>query len=213
MECSRRWGTTHAGLYTFAQSPQHAALYQKFGFYPRFLTAIMSKIVDPAAATGGWTRLSDVPEAKRDACLEECRALTGAAYEGMDVAREIRGVAAQAIGDTVLVRDGRELVALGICHVGRGSEAGSGACYVKFGMVRPGPRAAEHFARLLDASEELASARGAALLVAGVNLACTDAYRALGARGFRTDFQGVAMHRPNEPCYHRPDIYVIDDWR
>ncbi len=33
------------------------------------------------------------------------------------------------------------------------------------------------------------------------------------ARGFSTDFQGVAMHRPCEPGYSRPGVYVIDDWR
>jgi hypothetical protein len=34
----------------------------------------------------------------------------------------------------------------------------------------------------------------------------------LGA-GFRTDFLGVTMHRPNEPGYSRAGVYVIDDWR
>jgi GNAT superfamily N-acetyltransferase len=43
------WGTRHAGLCTFAQSTKHLWLYQKFGFYPRFLTAIMAA---PAAASG-----------------------------------------------------------------------------------------------------------------------------------------------------------------
>ena len=35
-----------AGLYTFAQSKKHVGLYQKFGFWPRFLTAILSRPVD-----------------------------------------------------------------------------------------------------------------------------------------------------------------------
>jgi len=33
------------------------------------------------------------------------------------------------------------------------------------------------------------------------------------AKGFRTDFQGVAMQGFNESGYNRPDVYVIDDWR
>jgi hypothetical protein len=33
------------------------------------------------------------------------------------------------------------------------------------------------------------------------------------ARGFRTFLEGVAMQRPNEPGYNRPDCFVIDDWR
>ena len=40
------WGVTHAGLFTFAQSPKHLGLYYKYGFRPRFLTAIMSKPVE-----------------------------------------------------------------------------------------------------------------------------------------------------------------------
>jgi hypothetical protein len=49
--------------------------------------------------------------------------------------------------------------------------------------------------------------------VAGVNTAREAAYRAMQRRGFRTQFQGVAMHRPNEPGYSRPDKFVLDDWR
>src|SRR6516162_6296659 len=36
------WGVRHAGLFTFAQSAKHVGLYGKFGFHPRFLTAIMA---------------------------------------------------------------------------------------------------------------------------------------------------------------------------
>src|ERR1700689_5416366 len=36
------WGTRQAGLFTFAHSAKHVALYQKFGYYARFLTAIMA---------------------------------------------------------------------------------------------------------------------------------------------------------------------------
>jgi len=36
-----KWGTKYAGLFTFSDSPKHIGLYQKFGFWPWFLTAIM----------------------------------------------------------------------------------------------------------------------------------------------------------------------------
>jgi len=35
----KEWGVHHAGLFTFAHSPLHLALYQKSGFRARFLTA------------------------------------------------------------------------------------------------------------------------------------------------------------------------------
>ena len=40
-----QWGVREAGLFTFSHSPKHVGLYQKFGFWPRFLTVIMSKRV------------------------------------------------------------------------------------------------------------------------------------------------------------------------
>lgn len=43
MELFDSWGTKHMALLTFANSGKHIALYQKFGFWPRFLTPIMSK--------------------------------------------------------------------------------------------------------------------------------------------------------------------------
>ena len=42
-----RWGLRHTGLFTFAQSAKHVGLYQKFGYWPRYLTAIMTRT--PAA--------------------------------------------------------------------------------------------------------------------------------------------------------------------
>lgn len=52
-----------------------------------------------------------------------------------------------------------------------------------------------------------------AVLVAGANAGRDRAWQALAGRGFRRDFQGVTMHRPNEPGYSTSDAYVIDDWR
>jgi hypothetical protein len=110
-------------------------------------------------------------------------------------------------------RDGDRLDGLAVCHVGPGTEAGSGMCYVKFGAVRPGPSAGVDLERLLEASAALGAARGATRLMAGVNTARQEAYEILLAHGFRTEYQGVTMHRPNEPGYSRPGAYVLDDWR
>ena len=43
MKLFDKWNTKHAGLFTFANSPKHISLYQKFNFWPCFLTVIMSK--------------------------------------------------------------------------------------------------------------------------------------------------------------------------
>ena len=213
MELFSKWGTKHAGLFTFAHSPKHVGLYQKFGFWPRFLTAVMSKPVGHAEGASAWTRFSEVPAGEREGALSACRELTDAVYEGLDVGREIRAVAAQGLGDTILLRDDGRLAGLAVCHSGPGTEAGSGVCYIKFGAALPGPTAEQNFGRLLDACEEWASSLNVARLVAGVNTARHEAYRQMLARGFGADIQGVAMSRPNEAGYNRPGVYLVDDWR
>jgi len=210
MALLQRWGTRHAGLFTFPQSPKHVGLYQKFGFWPRFLTPVMAKEAARPEMEPDWSRYSDIVETERGPCLEACRSLTGAIYEGLDVSRDVLAVARYGLGDTVLLWDGRELTGLAVCHCGQGTEAGKDTCFVKFGVAR----GAQEFEALLDACETLAAARGLSLLQASVNTARHDAYQRMLARGFRTGrLQGVTMHRPNEPGYSRPDVYAMDDWR
>ncbi|WP_319455096.1 MULTISPECIES: GNAT family N-acetyltransferase [unclassified Mycobacterium] len=213
MDCFAGWQTTHAGLFTFAQSQKHVGLYQRFGFWPRFLTAVMSKAVGTTSTTARYSRFSDLTDEDRPAALAVCRGLTDAIFDGLDVTREICAVADYDLGDTVLVWNDSTLVGVAICHCGPGTEAGSGTCYVKFGAVRPGPRAERSFQHLLHAVEHFAEARALPRLTAGVNTSRHEAYRAMSAFGFRTDMQGIAMHRPNTDGYSRAGVFVIDDWR
>jgi GNAT superfamily N-acetyltransferase len=207
------WGTRHTGLFTFAQSAKHVELYQKFGFYARFLTAIMSAPVRLAPPVAGWSRYSALDDAERDAALRESAEVTDMLYPGLDLSEEIRTVQAQGLGDTVLVHGDAGLAAFAVCHCGPRSEAGAGTCFIKFGAVRDASSAEQDYLRLLDACEALAVSVGMPELLAGANLARQEAYQHLVARGFRTVIQGVTMHRRNDPGYCRPGIYIIDDWR
>jgi GNAT superfamily N-acetyltransferase len=207
-----QWHVRQAGLFTFAHSTRHVGLYQKFGFWPQQLTALMEKRIASPNTTGGHHTFSTASDAERDAILSACRELTDQIYDGLDVSHEIFATDGQGLGDTVLLRDGSELGGFAVCHLGAG-EAGSGACFIKFAAARPGTGAPDRFERLLDASEQLAAARNLDRIVAGINTARHDAYRRMLARGYRTWLQGVIMQRPNEPGYCRPDAYAIDDLR
>lgn len=208
-----QWGMREVALFTFPHSTKHVGLYQRYGFWPQQLTALMAKAVAAGTGAGSWQRYSTLDDASRTAALDACRALAHAIHPGLDLAREIEATTTQGIGDTVLVHDGAELVAFAVCHAGKGSEAGSGTTYIKFGAARPGPRVAEHFDRLLSACEAFAHANDTGQLMAGVNTARHDAYRRMLDRGFKTIVQGVAMQRDNAPGHNRADCYVIDDWR
>jgi N-acetylglutamate synthase-like GNAT family acetyltransferase len=212
MELLNEWRVTHAALFTFAHSPKHLGLYQKFGFWPRFLTLIMSKPVQ-SRNNPDWSKFSDVPDVEKGKYLMSCRSLTNSLYEGLDLEREIMAVQNQSLGDTVLLWEKGTLVGIAVCHCGPGTEAGRDTCYIKFGAVRKAPAADNQFDKLLNACEELATNHGMAHVLVGINTACHDAYRRMIARGFRADFQGVMMLRPNEPSFDRPDCYVMCDLR
>jgi GNAT superfamily N-acetyltransferase len=211
MDLFDQWQVRQAGLFTFPQSPRHIGLYQKFGFWPQYLTPLMEKQLAPTA-NREYSTYSEVSDGDQRSVLKACRDVTDRIFEGLDVGHEIHATAAQGLGDTVLLHDDSELVGFAVCHCGAG-EAGSGACFVKFAAVRPRPTAGDLFERLLDACEALAGERGLERLVAGVNAARHDAYRRLLARGYRVWLEGVIMQRPNEAGYCRPDVYVIDDLR
>jgi GNAT superfamily N-acetyltransferase len=206
-----KWGVREAGLFTFAESPKHIGLYQKFGFWPRFLTAIMSKAVGPCAVSP--LKYSALGSGERAQALSACRNLTDSIHEGLDVTSEIRSVADQNLGETILLWGGDSLDGFAVCHGGEGTEAGRNNCYLKFAAVRPGPGAEGAFEHLLDACEAFAAERGLERMEAGVNLGRSRAYRQMLRRGFRTGVQGVAMHRPDSAAYNRPDVFVMDDWR
>jgi len=208
-----RWETSLSGLFTFAQSSKHIHLYGKFGFYPRFLTALMARPAR-AGALPEYSRYASLAPEGRRAAEDAAFALTDAIHEGLDLRAEIRTVAAKGLGDTLLLWDGASrLGGLAVCHWGPASEAGADCLYIKFGAVRSGAGADERFAALLDAAGALAAAAGMKSVLAGVNLAREEAYRQMAASGFRSDFQGVALLRDNRPGFNRPGAYVLDDWR
>jgi GNAT superfamily N-acetyltransferase len=207
-----RWGVRHSGLYTFAQSAKHVGLYQKFGYWPRYLTAIMSRPPQPDPKRAAPVLLSALKKNQREAAIRACARLTHKIDKGLDLTGEMRALLAQRTGDVVLTYRRGALDAFAVCLNGPGSEGGSATCYVKFGAARGGAGAGERFEEMLDACEGFAYSRGATV-EAGVNLARVDAYRRMRARGYRVVTQGVAMHRPHAEGFNRADAWVIDDWR
>jgi RimJ/RimL family protein N-acetyltransferase len=204
---------SQAGLFTFAGSPKHIALYQKFGFWPQYLTPVMAKPVETQGIRKTPSRFSALSSDERVRCLAQCAVITDRIFPGLNVATEIRSIAEQQLGETILVHDDGGLAGFACCHVGAGSEAGSSTTFVKFAAARPGDGAPGIFARLLDACEAVAAETGCGELMAGISTARHQAYRQMLDRGFRIVVSGVTMLRPNEPAFNRPDCFVIDDLR
>jgi len=212
-----RQGLKRTGLFTFAQSAKHVGLYQKFGYWPGYLTALMKHTPDanPTLETGNAARpayLSTLPRNQRNDAISTCARLTNRIDRGLDLSDEIRSVLRQKTGEVVLIHTHNLLDGFAICLHGAGSEGGTQICYVKFAAARSGAGAGERFDRLLDACAAFAAERGV-WLEAGMNLAREDAYRRMRAHGYEAFAQGVSMQRPHAPGHNRGDVYVIDDWR
>ena len=205
------WGTTHSGLFTFAQSAKHVALYQRFGFYPRFLTALMSAPAQRSGPVPGASRFSALTGEGKAEALRASRGVTDSLYPGLDLSEEIAAADAQGLGDTVLVEGPRRAGGLRDLPLWPPERGRRG---ILLHQVRRRARDAvanKDYGRLLDAAESLAASAGMPNLLAGANLAA-GGLSTSAARGFRSAFQGVNMHKHNEPGYCRPG-HIIDDWR
>ena len=207
-----QWGCSASGLLTNPSSPRHLRLYQAFGYWPRYLTVVLAREPEKSAAAG---TVEDLVDTKRnhDAVLRDIRALSSSAYPGLDMTAEIRAVVERKLGVVLFTYDGEILSDFAICHSGAGSEGMSGVLFVKFALVRPGADARDRFGRLIRNCLAHAFHHGLGRVIMGVNTGRHDAYRVLLECGFRSEFQGVRMHRPMVDMFDTPDAYALDDWR
>jgi GNAT superfamily N-acetyltransferase len=203
-----RWDVRSSGLFTFAHSAKHVGLYQKFGYWPGSLTALMTRTPEPSSSAHPPAVFSSLPRTQHKQMLGACARLTDRIDRGLDLTGEIRSVLAQKTGDVVLLSAGAGLDGFALCLHGPGSEGGMKTCYIKFAAARSGPA----FDRLLEGCDAFAAARGLSI-EAGVNLARKDAFQRMRAHGYRSMTQGIAMLRPHVAGTHRDGVYVMDDWR
>jgi len=217
------------GCVTYPTSPKHLYLYHKFGYRPKQLTAIMSRAIDrgPArvsalAAKAGaavakaaltMRRFSTLEEAKKKAALLRIHKITNAVCRGLDLAKEIEIVDGLALGDTVLLERGRDLIGFAICHSPGVSEAPVGALYVKYLAIDPPHRKPEHLEQFVTLIEGLGQELGVQRVILPVYARYWAAYNVLVQCGYQIDFTMVRMQRGKAEDYEDPTDLVLDDWR
>ena len=179
------------GCVTYPTSPKHLYLYHKFGYRPKQLTAIMSRAIDrgPARVAGlakagvktslTARRYSTLEEAKKKAALARIHKITNAVCRGMDLAKEIEIVEGLALGDTLLLERGRDLIGFAICHTPGVSEAPVGALYVKYLAIDPPHRKPEHLEQFVTIIEGLGQELGVQRVILPVYARYWTAYNVL----------------------------------
>lgn len=211
MDMTSKWDCSAQMGFTFPNSIKHIHIYRRYGYWPRFLSAIVSATPRPLTTNVG--RFARLSAAEQRSALRDCRDITDAIWDGLDVTTEILAIEEQGIGDTVLLLDGDRVDAFACCHWGPNSEAETGVCHVKVGAARSGLRAKERLERLLDACESLAHGESLARMTAGVNMARRETYEVLLGRSYAVEMLGVALHKDNVAAYNRPGVFMLDDLR
>jgi hypothetical protein len=118
-----------------------------------------------------------------------------------------------ALGDTLLLEKGRDVIGFAICHLPPNSEAPHGSAYVKFLAIDARHRKPEYLNAMLAAVEELAGGAQLGQVVAPVYTYYWTAYQTLLERGYRVDFTMVRMKRGKQEDTENPADLVLDDWR
>ena len=126
---------TMQGLVTYPSSAKHLSFYGRFGYRPRGLVTINAKPLDrreivqavKAVKPGlAVRRYSSLEEAKKKATLLKLHRITNAVSRGLDVGKEVEIVDGLALGDTLLLEKGREVIGFAVYHMPGVSEAPQG---------------------------------------------------------------------------------------
>ena len=210
------------GLATYPGSPKHLLFYQKFGYRPRGLVALMARTLErretsavarPAKPAVAIRRYSTLEEAKKKAAILKLRKITNAVYRGMDLGKEVEIVDGLALGDTLLLEKGRDLIGFAIYHTPGMSEAPQGSLYVKFLAIDARHKKTENLIALISAIEDLAGDAQLQRVLAPAYTYYWTAYQTLMDRGYHIDFSMVRMKRGKVIDDEDPTALVLDDWR
>ena len=218
------------GTVTYPTSPKHLVLYHRAGYRPKQLTAVMTHVLDRAPAPrpsmnsvapkapvkqAGVTvrKYSSLEEAKKKAALVRLHRITNAVCRGLDLAKEIEIVDGLALGDTLLLERGKDLLGFAVYHAPGVSEAPAGALYVKFMAIDPQHKKVEHLEHFVGAIEDLAHEQGLVRVILPVYLKYHAAYSTLLRLGYQIEFTMVRMQRGKQEDYEDPTHLVLDDWR
>ena len=218
------------GTMTYPASAKHLLLYHRFGYRPKQLTAVMTRVLDrtpvprpplgppslkPPVKIPGITvrKYSSLEEAKKKAALARFHRITNGICRGLDVAKEIEIVDGLALGDTLLLERGKDLLGFAIYHAPGVSEAPAGALYVKYLAIDPQQKKIEHLEQFVGAIEELATELGLARVILPVYVKYHTAYSVLVRAGYQIEFTMVRMQRGKQEDYEDPTHLVLDDWR
>jgi GNAT superfamily N-acetyltransferase len=203
----RAQGATTIGLETMPRTVDNIGFYSRIGLVPGHLTVTLVHDVPrrPSAEAALLSRTG----AASDSGIVECRRLVQSLSPGVDFTREIALTRELAIGDTTLIREGRDLAAFALWH---STPLAAGRPKDELRVLKLVARDAAAFERLLDALPVAAAGEKVGRIAVRCQSEYAAAYLRLVARGYRVHWTDLRMTLQNFEL-RRPDQgIVMSNW-
>jgi GNAT superfamily N-acetyltransferase len=212
------WGCKSVRLATFPHSAGHLRFYQRYGFWPTWLSASMMLPVNALEAPGKaifrTELLSRLANSDASNIIASCAELSAQAEAGLDWTAECVHLLNSRAGDVVALIADERVVGFAICATGDGSEAGSGNCLIKAALVRDlAGDPVMTVGGLFAAVSAFASSLGLTNLIATVSTGNLATYRAMLANGFVAQIHQIVMSRSTAAKKSDSNIHVFEDLR
>ena len=187
IEWLRGQGATTIGLETMPRTVDNIGFYSRIGLVPGHLTVTLVQDV-PRRGTGDVALLSRGHDPER--ITDECRTLTASLLPGVDFTREIALTRELNIGDTTLIRDGRELAGFALWH---STPLAAGRPKDELRVLKLVARDPAAFDRLLDSLPATAAGEKVGRIAVRCQSEFAAAYLRLVSRGYRVHWTDLRM--------------------
>ena len=203
----RAQGATTIGLETMPRTVDNIGFYSRIGLVPGHLTVTLVHDVPrrPSAESALLSRTG----AASDSGIVECRRLAQSLSPGVDFTREIALTRELAIGDTTLIREGRDLAAFALWH---STPLAAGRPKDELRVLKLVARDAAAFERLLDALPVAAAGEKVGRIAVRCQSEYAAAYLRLVARGYRVHWTDLRMTLQNFELRKPDQGIVMSNW-
>jgi hypothetical protein len=209
IEWLRGQGATTIGLETMPRTVDNIGFYSRLGLVPGHLTVTLVHEVPRRPMVVGHEVVLSREGTAVAARLEECRRLAAALLPGVDFTRELVLTRELGIGDTILVREGGELIGFALWH---STPLAAGRPKDELRVLKLVARDLPAFDRVLDALPAAAAGERVGRIAIRCQTEFVSAYQRLVSRGYRVHWTDLRMLLPGQPADGRGEGIVMSNW-
>jgi hypothetical protein len=186
---------------------ENIGFYSRLGLVPGPLTVTL--VHDVSRRISGGPELLSAAGHQVSQRLEECRQLTEELAPGVDFTREITLTRDLGVGDTTLLRDGRELLAFALWH---STPLAAGRAKDEVRVLKLVARSLGDFERLLDALHGTAAGERVGRIAIRCQTEYAEPYLRLIDAGYRVHWTDLRMILRGFPQHAARKGVVLSNW-